>query len=545
MFKPFQLFAFTATGTATIASIQFSLSNPVIAKNFASHFFDFPGTRREQNAKSELYSPFLVADDTTQTTDPRRKSLIPFEVDYNFSSFTHGYSSSSAKVERSNNTASWENGAITVTEETTFSIQPTIYPSFKEGTTTLQSLDGSEYFPFATITVTNNQEPNGIPYYNLARISFDSTITLSIKGASQPIDFAPLTIQRLAIGFDDFPQNREKDKNKDIVAFPQPSRYLNLQIINPQTGRPERSPFYFGYVGAVEGTPRSITGDELLLPGGRAGASAELNDGQTKTFTLYGRIFTDESQILTNNAIKQYVNRRGELDQNKPGKSPDPGMHQLYFTPGSNLNLDNAAKILGYDHFNWYQKITKNTRIPSSYSEIKFPYTDPPRESTDGRTTDDFPYYLNEKDYGVPGDKKDPFLGDEILNNGQTLRFSDQPTTSFSSQEDNRQLDFETYLVGVDPKDTFISTPLYKTVWRSNYTLKRIEGSSSGKVELIQPGISKLKESEKIPKSHYGEDVRLDLLGGGRLLYSGADIHKAEESRFTLYWFIREKLGEF
>lgn len=223
-----------------------------------------------------------------------RKSLIPFQVNYGFSSFPLGYGSAQSKVKISKKSASWANGVITVTENTA-TINPTIYSSFKEGndrSQPLKPIDSSEYFHLATITVTNNQEPDGTLFlYNPGQIPLDSIINLVLKGGIENINFAPLGIQRIYIGFKDFAENRESNSNKDEVVFPNLSSYQNLKTINPQTGRPENSAFYFGYVGAVEGGPRAITKDELLVPGGKAGNTAELNDGQTKTFTLYGRLF--------------------------------------------------------------------------------------------------------------------------------------------------------------------------------------------------------------------------------------------------------------
>jgi hypothetical protein len=451
------------------------------------------------------------------------KSLTPFDVVDHSNSF----SGASKNVNiLSDNSASWENGAITITQNRA-PFNPTVYSSFADGNDELQpqkKIDGSEYVPIVTITLTNKQELDRNKSFIDPQIPLNSKIKLSIKGGSQQIDFEPLDMQRIYIGFKDFPEYKENDKNKDTVVFDGLISYQTLNIINPITRRPEPSPFYFSYAGAVEGKAQSVTKDQLLIGNKN---QAYHDDGETKTYTLYGRIFTDESKILTNNAIDQYVNQRGKLDRFKPNQL-DPGVHQLYFTPGSNLNVDNAAKILGYDHFNWYQKITENSRI-GRFSNIQFPYTDPPRDSTaDGRKTDNYPYYFNE--YNYPG-LKDPFLDDEIVNNGKTLRFSDQPTSDGFYVGGNPKLKFETYLVGVDPKDKFISTPLYKTGWESNYAFDRSFKIGSGKVTLIQPNISKIKNSDRVPNSHYGKDVLLNPQGGGTLKYSGTDIRK-EENRF-------------
>ena len=214
-----------------------------------------------------------------------RKSLTSFEVDYDFYSFPLGYGSAQSRVRISNNVASWDNGVITVTENTT-SIKPTIYSSLKDGSDRQQPLkpiDSSEYVPLATITVTNIQEPNrNSSLYNPGQIPLDSTIDLSVTGGIQNINFASLKIQRIYIGFKDY-LGRVNNVYNDTVVFPNVSSYQNIKIGN--------SDLYFGYVGAVEGKPKSISKDELLVLGGTAGNTAILDDGQTKTFTLYGRLF--------------------------------------------------------------------------------------------------------------------------------------------------------------------------------------------------------------------------------------------------------------
>lgn len=246
-----------------------------------------------------------------------RKSLTTFQVDYDFDSFPLGYGEAQSKVKISGKTASWANGIITVTEKTT-SIKPTIYSSFGEGndrSQPLKQVDSSQYIPLATITVTNNQEPDGTLFlYNPGQIPLDSTINLALKGGIQNINFAPLKIQRIYIGFKDFAENRESNINKDAVVFPNVSSYQNLKIINPQTGRLENSSFYFGYVGAVQGGPKQITKDQLLVPGGKAGNTSPLDDGQTKTFTLYGRLFVvDIFDPINITSISEDIGIKGDF----------------------------------------------------------------------------------------------------------------------------------------------------------------------------------------------------------------------------------------
>ena len=171
-------------------------------------------------------------------------------------------------------------------------IKPPIYSSFKEGndrSQPLKKIDSSEYFPLATLTVTNQAEIEANkPLYNISGLGLNSLINVSRKG--QTLEFVPLKADRTDIGFVDFRDTHENDKNKDSVTFPTALRsYQNLQIKNSRTGRPERSPFYFGYVGAVEGGPKSITKDQLLVLGKKN--RDNLDDGETKEYTLYGRLF--------------------------------------------------------------------------------------------------------------------------------------------------------------------------------------------------------------------------------------------------------------
>jgi Bacterial Ig-like domain/Leishmanolysin len=216
-----------------------------------------------------------------------RKSLIPFEVSYSFTSFIPARGEVK-NVEISGKTASWENGLITVTENKT-SINPSIYSYLKDGNDRSQPLKkiySSEYFPLATLTVTNKDAGDKL-LHNIGGLGLDSLIQVSIKG--QIIKFLPLKTARTSIGFGDFRDVNENDKNKDTVKFQNIlGSYQELQIENPTTGRPERSPFYFGYVGAVEGKPKSITKDQLLVGNKN---TANLDDGEMKTYTLYGRLF--------------------------------------------------------------------------------------------------------------------------------------------------------------------------------------------------------------------------------------------------------------
>ena len=197
-------------------------------------------------------------------------------------------------------------------------IKPPIYSSFKEGndrSQPLKKIDSNEYFPLATLTVTNQAEREANkPLYNISGLGLDSLINVSIKG--QTLEFVPLKADRTDIGFVDFRDIQENDKNKDAVTFPTALRsYQNLQIKNPITGRSEPSPFYFGYVGALEGGPKSVTKDQLLVLGKKN--RANLDDGETKTYTLYGRLFAvDKPDSIKITSISEDTGKKGDFITN-------------------------------------------------------------------------------------------------------------------------------------------------------------------------------------------------------------------------------------
>lgn len=184
-------------------------------------------------------------------------------------------------------TASWENGLIKVTEKNS-SFNPRIYSSRKDGSDRSQpnkQVDSSEYFPLATVTVTNNQDLDK-PLVDNSGIALISQIKVSLEGENQTTEFAPLDLQRIGIDIKDFLTGFSDADKVEIGGSL--IGYQNLTIADSQK---EASPFYFGYVGAVEGSPRKITKDELLV--GKENR-ADLKDGETKTYTLYGRIFSTE-----------------------------------------------------------------------------------------------------------------------------------------------------------------------------------------------------------------------------------------------------------
>jgi hypothetical protein len=446
-----------------------------------------------------------------------RKSLIPFQGDYDFN-FNF-------------NEKSFDDGNISISVSSEkLSTNPAVYPTINGGDGSRQGGLEDQYFPIATFNITNKIAPGEeTRAVGSAGAEIGSRVNLT-TGTDQEISLSK-ELPTINFAFGNTPNNRP-DSSDSVGIIIGAGQDGSLQQTDP-AGKviSSSTPFRFDTIGVAEGKPREITNDALLGPGN----STKIAEGETKQFTLYGRIFTAENTILTSSAVRQYVNRsRSDFNIDNPsGIKTDNGRYELYFRPGSNLTLDNAAKILGFDHFNWYQKITRNDRISSWFSSIQPPYTDPPKGATPDdptQKTDDYPYYFNEKvvetpDIGI----KDPLLGDSIDSSGRILRFTDKPTTKGTFLFGNPELDFETYLVGVDSSNPYTSTPLYKSAWQTNYTESASTGKPNGSIFRVSRNISKLTESEKILNVHYAPDV----LKGGGLLYTGDDIRDAENGLFA------------
>jgi hypothetical protein len=203
------------------------------------------------------------------------KSLIDLKIDYNLTPPTR------LGVGFSEGTFYWKNGSLTVTDKTTSSFNPTIYSSYREAK---KQIDSSEYFPLATLTAVNTEDQKGVQGVG---IRLSSEIQVSLEGSGQGLEFAPLKVEPIEIGIADF--GSETPRTDQITFDNLFSGYRHLRITNPQTGKIKSSPFYFSYVGAVEGEPQSITKDQLVLPGKRN--SVDFPDGETLTYTIYGRLF--------------------------------------------------------------------------------------------------------------------------------------------------------------------------------------------------------------------------------------------------------------
>ncbi|HEY3857869.1 MAG TPA: carboxypeptidase regulatory-like domain-containing protein [Verrucomicrobiae bacterium] len=130
--------------------------------------------------------------------------------------------------------------------------------------------------------------------------------------------------------------------------------------------------------------------------------------------------------------------------------------------PGSTLVT--AACELGYDHFNWYQRLLVNPPVPYPYS-IPVPFNDPPQYWADGSPNlltdpvshlhkwpaDALRYALNEGDN--PLDPYDRMSPHHTSVDGTTLEFDDSPT--YPAFGLGQYMQFVTTLVGIRQDDSY------------------------------------------------------------------------------------------
>ncbi|BAZ00469.1 hypothetical protein NIES37_44610 [Tolypothrix tenuis PCC 7101] len=486
MMKLSRLLAFSASGTAALASLQFILSTPVTAKSLAPYLFNFLGVKHERDLNRKFSSDFFIADSGT-VTPKRRKSLVPFKGEYSVLSFIRPVSRiiEATHLSISGSRAVWDNGSLSVSPQS-ISVYPKVYSDINDGRNP-SKIDDDEYFPIATITITNNAGDSP----NIPRLGIRSQINLSIQGAYQTTELVPLETKRTYIEFNDYSEKLNVKGIKDTVSFSfihSSSQDEYFKLFNPLTGKEETSPFYFRDIDVVEGKPKAISKNDLSIK-----PVFNLGDGETKTFTLYARIYTSQLDILSYSQLlakgnATYVFYGSELNSRQ--NSLTNGSIFAAFRPKKGMDINIAAKILGYDHFNFYQELrsdaSKNKTYPDmrligGFSQeqvykyqIKPPYVDPPpyRKTSEPNSpeADKLPYYWDEDI-----NKSSKYYLENNIKNGWLI-FSDRPSRNFDPTQitDKPDLSFVTALVGVkDPIGTTTDQPQFDPLlyfeWKTNY----------------------------------------------------------------------------
>ena len=124
-------------------------------------------------------------------------------------------------------------------------------------------------------------------------------------------------------------------------------------------------------------------------------------DDSSVSLELVGRIYT-VSEPIFRGAVNVTRYTSGELrdEGHNPGKETRFDKAYIYakLDPNFSFTTDQAAELAGYDHFNWYQKITSDTqgRNESTYGDdAVYPGTDPNPYHL--KTSDKYPYYWDER----------------------------------------------------------------------------------------------------------------------------------------------------
>jgi RTX calcium-binding nonapeptide repeat (4 copies) len=316
------------------------------------------------------------------------------------------------------------------------------------------------------------RQSNRSEYFSLGRLSYSNGTTTGGESSSVQLDITTEVLSPVGTEPTTFSypiglvttlnDNEDPRLNADYVNF---QRNVPPVVLKTRNGAPLTL--------NIEGFG-SVTGD------GFSNKVEQFNvlEGSSAQADLVGR-FEDPIESIVQGAVKFGDPIRDFFDDFDLNNEMFAA-----FTPQYELTLDEAAKLCGYDHFNWYQIVTNDPNPPTAKGEkapLKTPYVDPPIGGYENITVpgsdDDLPFFWNDPlaKKGQKGTRQN--LEFNISKDGTTLNFRDKPTL-FRGQpvQTGRFLRFQTSLVGVFPGGTF--QVLYTFNWKSNYN------GSDGGVEI-------------------------------------------------------------
>ena len=217
-------------------------------------------------------------------------------------------------------------------------------------------------------------------------------------------------------------------------------------------------PIFFDLVGyKVAGSDRVIPISETIT----------VPDDSSVNLELVGRVYT-VSEPIFRGAVNttRYTDEELEEAGHEPGATTNGEKAYIYaeLDPNFNLTTNQAAELAGYDHFNWYQKVTSDTqgRNESTYgNSAVYPWSDPNPNDLQG--ADSFPYYWDEQE------NSPVYYDNPDFNLDNDFSFRDRPTVDRTGLSSFGKVSFETHLVGVDRENPYKSESLYNFNWSSSF----------------------------------------------------------------------------
>ncbi|MFN6517391.1 MAG: hypothetical protein RMY29_023200 [Nostoc sp. CreGUA01] len=212
------------------------------------------------------------------------------------------------------------------------------------------------------------------------------------------------------------------------------------------------SPIFFDFLGARKVGTNSSTPLKY---------SVDVPDGTSIELELFGRMYTTCQRVVGGG--KKTITLQDLTSSSVPGGAgKDTGSAKAYmvaeFNPNYNLTIPAAAELCGYDHFNWYQRLTSDTEKRSFI-------TDPGKTAFgSNEPRDSYPYYYDENS------NSDSYYGKSNYNYAGNFNFRDRPTVKPIGILKPGKVAFQTHLVGVSKDNSCFSESLYQFEWSSIYT---------------------------------------------------------------------------
>ncbi|HIP14339.1 MAG TPA: hypothetical protein EYG74_02495 [Sulfurimonas autotrophica] len=284
-------------------------------------------------------------------------------------------------------------------------------------------------FSLGTIEYYNGDTSDGRASIQLdIEVHFTSPVATSAKTISSKLNFLVT------------PYNDDKYLSADYLYLP---KSIRPETLLTQGGAPITiEPFGF----ATTDVSGFTTIDEF-----------HVFEGEFASAELLAHI-TSSCEPIVNGAVKRWIGDHINPDNTI---AKNTAMNAT-FIPKFNLSLDEAAKLCGYDHFNWVQYVIDDPRPTMAGANnpqkvLKSPFLDPPIGGYTTLIDDSLPYYWGEN--GPTAHELQKY------SSKTKLEFYDAPGDP--NLQDKDTVKFIIGLVGVLANDKY--DMLYVWEWKSNY----------------------------------------------------------------------------